>query len=250
MYDDWVRRWITNLAPEAKRTYAIASLLHPCFKTYDFVDNMELIPESDKAWALRELRTEWATVWKQTPTLAPAPAPTPSDAAAANPAADPTADPYAGSGWEDHHTRAGRPDAAAAAPVAAPAAAVATDDAAERPTKHRKMSLGGLLGGWIKKELAKPAPPTALDELEQYSTSPTPRSRRLIDVKVLLWWKEKEAKWPNLAKMVKQYFAVPASSAGVERFFSAAGKMHGDLSKSAKDSTLEHSLFAAFNIEA
>ena len=112
------------------------------------------------------------------------------------------------------------------------------------------MSLGGLLGGRIKKELAKPAPPTALDELEQYSTSPTPRSRRLIDVKVLLWWKEKEAKWPNLAKMVKQYFAVPASSAGVERVFSAAGKMHGDLSKSAKDSTLEHSLFAAFNIEA
>ena len=94
MYDDWVRRWITNLAPEAKRTYAIASLLHLCFKTYDFVDNMELIPESDKAWALRELRTEWATVWKQTPTLAPAPAPTPSDAAAANPAADPTADPH------------------------------------------------------------------------------------------------------------------------------------------------------------
>ena len=86
------------------------------------------------------------------------------------------------------------------------------------------MSLGGLLGGRIKKEAAKPAPPTALDELEQYladTEEPT------IDVKVLLWWKEKEAKWPNLAKMVKQYFAVPASSAGVERVFSAAGKMHG-----------------------
>ena len=41
-------------------------------------------------------------------------------------------------------------------------------------------------------------------------------------------------KWPNLAKMVKQYFPVPASSAGVERVFSAAGKMHGDLQKSAK----------------
>ena len=31
--------------------------------------------------------------------------------------------------------------------------------------------------------------------------------------------------------------------------FSAAGKMHGDLSKSAKDTTLEHSLFAAFNTD-
>ena len=58
--------------------------------------------------------------------------------------------------------------------------------------------------------------------------------------------------WPALAKMVKQYFAAPASSAGVERDFSAAGNsMHGDLQKSAKDSTrcLEHSLFAAFNTD-
>ena len=49
--------------------------------------------------------------------------------------------------------------------------------------------------------------------------------------------------------MVKQYFAAPASSAGVERVFSAAGKMHGDLQKSVKDTTLEHSLYAAFNTD-
>ena len=57
------------------------------------------------------------------------------------------------------------------------------------------------------------------------------------------------SKWPALTKMIKQYFAAPASSAGVERVFLAAGKMHGDLQKSAKDSTLEHSLFAAFNTD-
>ena len=66
---------------------------------------------------------------------------------------------------------------------------------------------------------------------------------------VLDWWKVKAHKWPALGKMVKQYFAAPASSAGVERVFSAAGKMHGDLQKSAKDTTLEHSLFAAFNTD-
>ena len=38
-------------------------------------------------------------------------------------------------------------------------------------------------------------------------------------------------------------------AAGKERVFSAAGKMHGDLQKAAKDSTLEHSLFAAFNTD-
>lgn len=75
-----------------------------------------------------------------------------------------------------------------------------------------------------------------------------------LDVKLLSWWAAKESRWPNLCKailckMVKQWLAAPASSAGVERVFSAAGKMHGDLSKSAKDDTLEHSLFAAFNTD-
>tara|TARA_B110000027_G_scaffold83344_1_gene88494 strand:- start:88 stop:564 length:477 start_codon:yes stop_codon:yes gene_type:complete len=63
----------------------------------------------------------------------------------------------------------------------------------------------------------------------------------------------KESKWSALAKMVKQYFAAPASSTGVERVFSAAGKMHGDLQKSGKDSTLDrwstHSLRRSIQIE-
>ena len=90
-----------------------------------------------------------------------------------------------------------------------------------------------------------PAAP-ALDELDKYLAD---AEEPELDVNVLDWWKAKENLWPNLAKMVKQYFAAPASSAGVERVFSAAGKMHGDLSKSAKDTTLEHSLFAAFNTD-
>ena len=70
-----------------------------------------------------------------------------------------------------------------------------------------------------------------------------------LDEDILKWWSGREGKWPALAKMVKQYFAAPASSAGVERVFSAAGNMHGDLKKSSKDSTLEHSLFAVFNTD-
>ena len=58
--------------------------------------------------------------------------------------------------------------------------------------------------------------------------------------------KRLEAEGVNVAK---QYLATPFSSAGVERSFSAAGKMHDVLHKSEKDSTLEHSLFAAFNTE-
>ena len=98
----------------------------------------------------------------------------------------------------------------------------------------------------MTKEAMAAVLPAANDELEEYLADP---EKPEIDVNVLLWWKEKSAKWPRLAKMVKQYYAAPTSSAGVERVFSAAGKMHGDLSKSAKDSTLEHSLFAAFNTD-
>ena len=113
-------------------------------------------------------------------------------------------------------------------------------------TKKRKVTLGGLLVGRIKKEADAPQPKPVLDELEEYLAEPEETD---LDMKVLKWWEAKEPKWPALAKMVKQYFAAPATSAGVERVFSAAGKMHTDLKKSAKDTTLEHSLFAAFNAD-
>ncbi|EOD28509.1 hypothetical protein EMIHUDRAFT_204403 [Emiliania huxleyi CCMP1516] len=96
----------------------------------------------------------------------------------------------------------------------------------------------------IKKEVAPADSTPVLDEQYLAESEESARARRARVVE-----KAKETKWPALAKMVKQYFAAPASSAGVERVFSAAGKMHGDLQKSAKDTTLEHSLFAAFNTE-
>ena len=47
--------WIINIDPHAKRIYAIATLLHPAFKHYDFIDDFDLVPATDKAWALNEL---------------------------------------------------------------------------------------------------------------------------------------------------------------------------------------------------
>ena len=58
---------------------------------------------------------------------------------------------------------------------------------------------------------------------------------------------QREAHWPKLSQMAKQFLAAPASTAGVERVFSAAGRMHTDMRKSMQDTTLEHSLFASFN---
>jgi len=44
--------------------------------------------------------------------------------------------------------------------------------------------------------------------------------------------------------MVKQYFAAPASSAGVERVFSAAGKMHDEAP--ASDTVTQQMLIMGF----
>ena len=76
-----------------------------------------------------------------------------------------------------------------------------------------------------------------------------------VEIKVLAWWQAKESKWPALAKMVKQYFAAPASSKGVERVFLAAGNKPTcawrppEVGQGLNAGSLEHSLFAAFNTD-
>lgn len=68
------------------------------------------------------------------------------------------------------------------------------------------------------------------------------------DFDLLSWWKVHSTVFPNLSRMARQYLAFPASSAGVERLFSAAGRMHNDLRKNVKESTLERSLMVWKNI--
>ena len=43
-----------------------------------------------------------------------------------------------------------------------------------------------------------------LDELEQYLADP---EEPTVDIKLLSWWAARESRWPNLAKMAKQYLA-------------------------------------------
>ena len=52
-----------------------------------------------------------------------------------------------------------------------------------------------------------------------------------------------------VANPILDALGCPATSAGVERMFSKAGKLHDDMKKGQQDDTLEHSLFAAANCE-
>ena len=49
--------------------------------------------------------------------------------------------------------------------------------------------------------------------------------------------------------MARQFLGRPASSAGVERMFSKAGKLYENSKKGKNDETLEAALFAAANTE-
>ena len=51
------------------------------------------------------------------------------------------------------------------------------------------------------------------------------------------------------SEMARQFLGRPASSAGVERMFSKAGKLYDDEKKGQEDESLEHTLFASANTE-
>ena len=60
-----------------------------------------------------------------------------------------------------------------------------------------------------------------------------------VEFNLLEWWKTHAHMFPSLSRMARQYLALPASSIGIERLFSAAGKMHCAFRKNAKESSLE-----------
>jgi hypothetical protein len=65
----------------------------------------------------------------------------------------------------------------------------------------------------------------------------------------LTWWKANGAKFPTLALMARSFLAVPASTAGLERMFSTAGRLHNDLKKRATENTIQDKMMAKFNTE-
>ena len=81
-----------------------------------------------------------------------------------------------------------------------------------------------------------------LDEFETYlNMRPAP-----VTTDILAWWRNNEDKLPTLAKMFRQFLALPASTAGVERLFSGCGRMHDDFKKATQEKTLKHACMARY----
>lgn len=84
-----------------------------------------------------------------------------------------------------------------------------------------------------------------IDDLERYLRQPQ-ESR--VELDILLWWKLRQAEFPHLANMARQFLSLPATSAGPERLFSKAGRMHDALKKCTGEDTLQHALMVAVNL--
>jgi hypothetical protein len=217
------RRWLDEL-PTAQRTELdICTLLDPRFKEYNFPGLPPLLDLSDeKDAALEALKGTWEHNWK------PAAAPALTSPASPAPAA----------------ARIVTTATATAAAKMGASSSFFAMPMAPQPT--------------LAPHPAVPAAVVDMDDLEKYAALPAEAN---LDLDVLKWWKARDhdkpadpasgrpAGLPHLAKMAAQFLGRPASSAGVERMFSKAGKLHDDMKKGQEDDTLEHSLFAAANTE-
>ena len=95
-----------------------------------------------------------------------------------------------------------------------------------------------------EREEEEAAPDT--HEVDVYLALPEVKDKQFD---LLAWWKLHAHMFPNLAKMARQFLALPATSAGIERLFSAAGIIHGDTRKSTKEEKIEDLLFVKQNID-
>ena len=129
------------------------------------------------------------------------------------------------------------------------ASASVTPETGPRPTKRRRVGLADLMGRDAS-AAASPASRVANDprtEADRYIKEVSQISDLGLDL--LVWWRDTGSKkYPNVALMARQFLGCPATSAGVERLFSKAGRAYCTLAKSQKEGTIEARMFAGINI--
>ena len=227
LHDDFKKRWLEDMPDTQRAELDIATLLDPRFKTYVFPGCTTDLDEA-KDTAMASLKGVWTLDWKP--------------AAAAPAAAAPAAAP------------AEAPAAAAPAPAAITTASATAAAKMGASSSFFAMPLAPMLAP----AAAAPMQAPAQDDLDKYLALPAEAD---MDLDVLAWWKARDHTHradpatgqpeglPALAKMARQFLGRPASSAGVERMFSKAGKLYDDAKKGQNDDKLEAALFASANTE-
>lgn len=125
-------------------------------------------------------------------------------------------------------------------------------DVAGRPRhiKRRKTSAAGFFADSDVEESepegGEDAEKSERDELAEYLALPQIKYKTEEDA--IKWWRENKETFPNLEVMARQYLGCPASSASVERLFSAVGIAFSAKRKSADASTLANIMFANANL--
>jgi hypothetical protein len=133
----------------------------------------------------------------------------------------------------------------------APAAVVAPNPPVAQPVVKHIVRDVGSFSGFMEhmQHVSSPmvAPPVSapiLHEVRAYMAAPV----ESIDTDLLNWWaKVGRNKYPNLAKLARQYLGCPASSASAERIFSLAGRVFGDHNQSMNPLSLEERMWAKAN---
>ena len=112
---------------------------------------------------------------------------------------------------------------------------------------NKKQSFGSFLASvsnLTSNNIAVPPTQGLVDELAKYLALPQEHD---TDLDVLAWWRLNKTQFPILSKMARQFLAAPATSAGPERLFRLAGRMHDDMKKATSEGTMQHTLMAAVN---
>ena len=81
----------------------------------------------------------------------------------------------------------------------------------------------------------------ANDELDKYLKMPIDDQYKLPNP--LPFWQHYQNKFPHLSKIARRFFSMPATSAGVERQFSAGGLLINERRASLNPDTVENVLF-------
>ena len=126
-------------------------------------------------------------------------------------------------------------------PAGAPAPIETETDTGDGDDDNVYNSLSRFLGETVATQ--DPAGPAIVDQLAKYLAMPDESA----NIDILVWWRKNKHLFPDVARMARQFLACPATSAGVERMFSKAGRNHKDLQKRAKDGTLRLTMLASIN---